>query len=71
MRQQHPEVPDAGPMARTGRNRMKHSITTAVILLATPLPGWAAIEAVPEPGILPLLGIGVAAAVAVKFFRKK
>lgn len=50
---------------------MKYITTTAVMLIIMPLQAWAGTEAIPEPGVLPLLGMGVAAAIAVKFFRKK
>ena len=50
---------------------MKYITTTAFMLLIMPLQAWAGSISVPEPGVLPLLGMGVAAAVAVKFFRKK
>ena len=51
---------------------MKHTFKILALLLLTPMTAWAGgIIAVPEPGVLPLLGIGIAVAVAVRFFRKK
>ena len=49
---------------------MKHVIKT--LLLLTPMTTWAAgLTPVPEPEVLPLLGIGIVAAIALKFFKKK
>ena len=50
---------------------MKHTNLVILTALLAPFSVHAGDIAVPEPGLLPLLGIGIAAAVAVKFFKKK
>ena len=50
---------------------MKHGFRIFSFLLFTPLSAWAGSVPAPEPDVLPLLGIGLAVAVAVKLFRKK
>lgn len=50
---------------------MKHTNLVILTALLTPFSVHAGEMAVPEPGLLPLLGIGIAAAVAVKSFKKK
>ena len=51
---------------------MKHTFKILALLLLTPMTALAGLPVnVPEPGLLPLLGIGIAAAIAVKFFKKK
>jgi hypothetical protein len=46
------------------------SLITLAALLA-PLSAHAGAVDVPEPGILPLLGVGIVVALAVKFLKKK
>ena len=50
---------------------MKHIPLITLAALLVPISAHAGIVSVPEPGVLPLLGIGIAVAVAVRFFRKK
>ena len=50
---------------------MKHRFKILSLLLFTSMSAWAAAVPAPEPEILPLLGIGVVAMVAVKFMRRK
>ncbi len=50
---------------------MKHIHITMLAALLAPFSAHAGTAIVPEPGILPLLGIGIAAAIAVKLFKKK
>ena len=52
---------------------MKHTFKILALLLLTPMTALAGTPPVnvPEPGLLPLLGIGIAAVIAVKFFKKK
>lgn len=56
---------------RKRNHPMKHIPLTTLAVLVAPFSAHAGEITVPEPGLLPLLGIGIAAAVAVKFFRKK
>ena len=50
---------------------MKHIPLITLAALLVPISAHAGDVLVPEPGVLPLLGIGIAVAVAVKFFKKK
>jgi hypothetical protein len=50
---------------------MKHLPLITLAALLAPFSAHAGMVPVPEPEVLSLLGIGIAAAFAVKFFRKK
>ena len=50
---------------------MKHVYKTLLLLLFMPVSAWAAAVNVPEPEVLPLLGIGLVAAIAVKCYKNK
>lgn len=50
---------------------MKHIPLITLAAMLVPISAHAGFVTVPEPDLLPLLGIGIAAAVAVKFFKKK
>ena len=51
---------------------MKHIPLITLAALLVPISAHAGDPvSIPEPEVLPLLGIGIAVAVAVKFFKKK
>ena len=50
---------------------MKHTNLFIPAALLAPFSAHAGTIPIPEPGLLPLLGVGIAVAIAVKFFKKK
>ena len=56
---------------KTRNHPMKHIPLIMLAALLAPISAHAGDVSIPEPGLLPLLGIGIAAAIAVKFFKKK
>ena len=57
---------------KTRNHPMKHIPLITLAALLVPISAHAGDPvSIPEPEVLPLLGIGIAVAVAVKFFKKK
>jgi len=50
---------------------MKQTFLMTLVALLASIPAHAGSVSVPEPDVLPLLGLGIAAAVAVKLMRRK